>query len=247
MITTPDQFEQNPIDILETCFKGTQNVMELALQNHARVLIASTSEIYGDPQVTPQSEKYWGNTNSFGPRSCYDEGKRVAEALAYGYKRHHGLEIRIARIFNTYGPYMQINDGRAVPNFIAAAMQGRSIQIYGDGSATRCFQFVSDCVTGLTALMQSDYAGPVNIGTELETPVDDLAGLISELVSAKMGNSNKAPIMCLPARQDDPYRRKPDTSLARDILCWKPTVTLNDGLNATVEWFLSTHGAQKKS
>lgn len=195
-------------------------------------------EIYGNPQVIPQSEEYWGNTNSFGPRSCYDEGKRITEALAYGYQRKHGLEVRIARIFNAYGPSMQIADGRAVPNFIAAAMEGRPIRIYGDGSATRCFQFVSDCVAGLHALMKSDYPNPVNIGSDLETRIDEIANTITELVGDKMGSSSTAPVEYFPAREDDPYRRKPDIGLAKDILKWQPKVALRDGLDATVAWFL---------
>ncbi|KAK9777063.1 hypothetical protein AB5N19_12407 [Seiridium cardinale] len=241
---SPDHFEGSAIEILETCFKGTQNMLELAACNKAKILIASTSEIYGDPKVIPQSEKYWGNTNSFGPRCCYDEGKRITEALAYGYQLRYGVEVRIARIFNTYGPSMQIDDGRAIPNFIVAAMKGRPIQIYGDGSATRCFQYVSDLVAGLSTLMKSDYASPVNIGTELETPVADIAGLISELVAGKMGNVDKVSIQYLPARQDDPHRRKPDTSLARDSLHWKPQVALIDGLSATIDWFLSRESSQ---
>jgi UDP-glucuronate decarboxylase len=191
--------------------------------------------------VVPQSERYWGNTNSFGPRSCYDEGKRITEALAFGYQQKHGLEVRIARIFNAYGPSMQIRDGRAVPNFIAAAKEGRPILIYGDGSATRCFQFVSDCVAGLVALMKSNYSRPVNIGSDIETRVDDMAGIITDLVAAKTGNAAAAPIRYLPAREDDPYRRRPDISVAKEVLHWEPTVALRDGLEATVEWFMQTN------
>ncbi|KAH8647277.1 hypothetical protein BX600DRAFT_532778 [Xylariales sp. PMI_506] len=235
---SPDQFDQSPIEILETCFTGTKNMLDLAVSSGARILIASTSEIYGDPKISPQSEKYWGNTNSFGPRACYDEGKRITEALAYGYQLKHGLQVRIARIFNAYGPSMQIRDGRAVPNFIAAAMEGRPIPIYGDGSATRCFQFVTDCVRGLMALMKSDYCRPVNVGSDQETRVDDIARLITEIVATKKGEAAKAPIKYLPAREDDPYQRKPDISLAREVLRWQPTVNLQEGLNATVDYFL---------
>lgn len=201
------------------------------------MILTNRVEIYGDPQVIPQSEKYWGNTNSFGPRSCYDEGKRITEALAYGYQLK-GLEVRIARIFNAYGPAMQAEDGRAVPNFIAAAMQGKPILIYGDGSATRCFQFVSDCVAGLVALMESAYARPVNIGSSVETRIHDIAEIIIELVMAKMGRSTGTKIQHLPARQDDPYRRKPDIGLAQEVVGWSPRIELRDGLAVTVDWFL---------
>lgn len=188
--------------------------------------------------MIPQCETYWGNTNPFGPRSCYDEGKRITEALAYGYQRKYGLQVRIARIFNAYGPSMQIKDGRAVPNFIAAAMQAQPVPIYGDGSATRCFQFVSDCIRGLVALMKSDYSNPINIGSDVETRVSDLAKLITELVAQKLENPTRIPIKYLPAREDDPYRRKPDISVAKKELDWKPVVELYAGLDITVEWFL---------
>ncbi|KAK6074580.1 nucleotide sugar dehydrogenase [Seiridium cupressi] len=224
--------------VTEIYHLGVKNMLDLAVRSEARILIASTSEIYGDPTVIPQTEDYWGNTNSFGPRSCYDEGKRITEALAYAYQRRHGLEVRIARIFNAYGPSMQIDDGRAVPNFIAAAMEGRPIVIYGDGSATRCFPFVSDCVAGLVSLMRSEYSRPVNIGSDQETRVDDIGKMIIELVAVKMGNVSDASIRYLPLREDDPYRRKPDISLARKQLNWSPQVPLGDGLEATVAWFV---------
>ena len=194
-------------------------------------------EIYGDPQVAVQSESYFGNVNSFGPRSCYDEGKRVAEALAYSYRLENGLDVRVARIFNAYGPWMEINDGRAVPNFIAAAMEGRPISIYGDGSATRCFQFATDCVTGLAALMESDYGGPVNIGSNHEVPVRDIARMISRVVAEKTG-APVVPICLLQKRQDDPTRRKPDITTADRELGWAPSVQLEQGIALTVDWFL---------
>ncbi|KAF4965247.1 hypothetical protein FSARC_6926 [Fusarium sarcochroum] len=242
---SPDHFEKSPIDVLETCFQGTKNIMDLATGCGARVLIASTSEIYGDPKVIPQSEKYWGNTNSYGPRSCYDEGKRITEALAYGYQRKHNLQVRIARIFNAYGPSMQLRDGRAVPNFIAAAMQGRPISVYGDGSATRCFQYVADCVEGLVLLMNSDYTRPVNLGSDMETSVGDIAQMIVELVAAKTGTAAKTAIQHLPAREDDPYRRKPDIGLAKEALGWQPRMALRSGLEVTVDWFLAQAKKQK--
>lgn len=195
-------------------------------------------EIYGDALVATQSETYFGNVNSFGPRSCYDEGKRVAEALAYSYRSQHNIEIRIARIFNAYGPWMEINDGRAVPNFIAAAMEGRPISIYGDGTASRCFQFATDCVRGLVALMDSDYRSPVNIGSDREFPVGEVAYMIARVVAAKIGRDMVVPIHLLPKRQDDPVRRKPDITVARKELGWRPMVPLEQGIDATVDWFL---------
>lgn len=208
-------------------------------------MVLATSEVYGDPEVVPQAETYFGNVNCFGPRSCYDEGKRIEEALAYAYQRKHGVQIRIARIFNTYGPSMRIQDGRAVPNFIAAALDGRPITIYGDGSATRSFQFVTDCISGLMALMNSDYASPVNIGNDLETSVGDIATLIADLVAAKIGQKgNPTTVAYLPARKDDPHRRKPDISLAREVLGWRPTVELREGLAATVDYFIQKRKMQ---
>lgn len=203
------------------------------------------AEIYGDPKVIPQSEGYWGNTNSYGPRSCYDEGKRITEALAYGYQRKHMVQVRIARIFNAYGPSMQLRDGRAVPNFIAASMQGKQISVYGDGSATRCFQYVTDCVAGLVSLMNSGHTRPVNIGSDIETSVGDIAQMIIDLVAAKTGVASKATIQYLPAREDDPYRRKPNIGLAKEALGWQPRMALRDGLEATVDWFLAQAKKQK--
>lgn len=211
-----------------------------------RPSLTTRAEIYGDPEVFPQSEKYWGNTNSYGPRSCYDEGKRITEALAYGYQRKHKLEVRIARIFNAYGPSMQLRDGRAVPNFIAAAMQGESISIYGDGSATRCFQYVTDCVAGLVSLMNSAHTRPVNIGSDAETSVGDIAQMITDLVAAKTGSAKETKVQYLPARENDPYRRKPDIALAKKALGWEPKVTLGDGLEATVDWFLAQAKKQEE-
>ncbi|KAL6229773.1 hypothetical protein BDW75DRAFT_249267 [Aspergillus navahoensis] len=235
---SPDQFEETPVQILETCFRGTKNILDLAMKHRARVLIASTSEIYGDPKVIPQPENYWGNVNSFGPRSCYDEGKRISEALAYAYKTKHCLEIRIARIFNTYGPHMRRDDGRAVPNFITAAIDGRPMVVYGDGNATRCFQYVSDCVAGLVRLMQSDYDLPVNIGSNSEIRVREFAEMVAQAVAAKTGTV-PVPINYLPARQDDPERRKPDISIAQQALRWEPVVPLQEGLERSIEWFLA--------
>ncbi|KEY72376.1 hypothetical protein S7711_01050 [Stachybotrys chartarum IBT 7711] len=235
---SPDHFDVSPIEILETCFRGTKNVLDLAVRYKARVLLASTSEIYGDPHVVPQSERYCGNVNCFGPRSCYDEGKRVAESLAYAYRAQHGIEVRIARIFNAYGPHMKLTDGRAVPNFIAAAMEGKPIAVYGDGSATRCFQYATDCVGGLAALMNSEYQGPVNIGSDREMPVGEIADMIARLVASKLGDGAPVPIRYLPKREDDPVRRKPDITVAWKQLGWRPRVSLEEGIDRTIDWFL---------
>jgi UDP-glucuronate decarboxylase len=264
---SPDHFAVSPIEILETNFLGTKNVLNLAVIRKARVLLASTSgeslrratvrpdepavpnlrrlpEIYGDPQIDCQPETYWGNVNSFGPRSCYDEGKRSLEALAYAFQTSHNVEVRIARIFNAYGPHMQLDDGRAVPNFIAAAMEGTPLTIYGDGSATRCFQHASDCVRGLEALMNSNHKGPVNIGSDREVPVGDIARMITKVVATRMGQAKPTPVNFEPKRQDDPTKRKPDISLAKEVLGWSPQVPLEQGIASTVDWFLATKGIE---
>lgn len=192
-----------------------------------------------------QAESYRGNVNCFGPRSCYDEGKRVAESLAYGYQYSHGLEVRVARIFNAYGPHMTVNDGRAVPNFISAAIEGSRIVIYGDGSATRCFQFATDCVSGLRLLMESDVTEPVNIGSDNEMPVGQMAGIVADLVARKLGKAKRVPIVFLPKRTDDPMRRKPDIGLAKRTLGWQPVVELEEGVGRTVDWFLERAEGKK--
>lgn len=193
--------------------------------------------MYGDPLVCPQGEQYWGNVNPFGPRSCYDEGKRVAEALAYAYRHQFNTTIRIARIFNAYGPGLRPDDGRVVSNFIVAALEGKSIDVIGDGLSTRCFQFVTDCVRGLELLMNSDYDGPVNIGSQVETAVIDLADLIGDMV-AKRVKKPKIKINYLPKRDDDPFRRKPDTGLAKRVLGWEAEVSLERGLHESIEWYI---------
>ncbi|KAJ5661814.1 uncharacterized protein N7477_009430 [Penicillium maclennaniae] len=197
------------------------------------------SEVYGDPLVHPQPENYWGNVNPFGPRSCYDEGKRVAEALCFAYREQHGVDIRIARIFNTYGPRMSSSDGRVVSNFIAAALAGEDLKITGDGSATRSFQYVTDCLAGLYTLMNNDYAeGPVNIGNEGEFTIQQLAEIVNELVSEITGHA-KVQITYHPKVADDPTLRRPQTSLAERVLHWTPRVQLREGLRKTIEWHIS--------
>ncbi|KAF4341559.1 UDP-glucuronic acid decarboxylase 1 [Fusarium beomiforme] len=235
---SPVHFETQPIDILQTCFNGASNVLDYALKHNARVLLASTSEVYGDSQIACQREDYRGNVNCFGPRACYDEGKRVMEALGYAYQAEHGLEVRIARIFNAYGPFMTPEDGRAVPNFIMAALKREPITIYGDGHATRCFQHANDCVRGLEALMNSDYQGPVNIGSDLEIEISEIADIISRVVAEKTGYEDPIAVQLLPKREDDPTRRKPDISLAERVLGWKPRVSLEEGVATTVDWFI---------
>ncbi|KAI1271186.1 UDP-glucuronic acid decarboxylase 1 [Xylaria sp. FL0933] len=239
---SPKRFPEAPLGILNTCFIGTTNVLELGKRTGARVLLASTSEIYGDPLVCPQPESYHGNTNPFGPRSCYDEGKRVAEALAFAYRKQYNVDIRIARIFNAYGPGLRPDDGRVVPNFVTAALKGENIVITGDGTASRCFQFGIDCCEGLMALMESNYLKPVNIGRDSETTVGELAKLVAEIVSKKTG---KPPVGVTLGQkpEDDPYRRVPDTTIAKKELGWSAKVDLTQGLETTVDWFIAAQAA----
>ncbi|KAL2670032.1 hypothetical protein Neosp_014912 [[Neocosmospora] mangrovei] len=227
---SPVHFETRPIDILQTCFNGATNVLDYAVKHNARILLTSTSE------------DYRGNVNCFGPRACYDEGKRVMEALAYGYHLEHGLEVRIARIFNAYGPFMNEDDGRAVPNFIMSALKGEPMTIFGDGHSTRCFQYAKDCVEGLEALMNSDYSSPVNIGSDHEIEISEIAETIAQVVASKLGHRNSVPINLLPAREDDPINRKPDTTLAETVLGWRPKVSLQEGISSTVDWFIEREG-----
>lgn len=202
------------------------------------LLLTKAPEIYGDPQVVPQPETYFGNVNSFGPRSCYDEGKRVSEALAHSYRTQHGVSVRVARIFNAYGPSMAADDGRAVPNFVAAAIGGAPIRIYGDGRATRCFHYAADCVEGLAALMESGYEGPVNIGSDREVTVGEVARLVAQVVASKTGRDEMTPIIYLPKREDDPVRRRPDITVAQQQLGWRPKVSLEQGIALMVDSFL---------
>ncbi|OOF93144.1 hypothetical protein ASPCADRAFT_517321 [Aspergillus carbonarius ITEM 5010] len=238
---SPVQYQKHPVDTINTAYLGTKNLLDLARQHNARILLSSTSEIYGEPQVHPQPETYWGNVNSFGPRSCYDEGKRAAEALAYSYIQEYGTDVRIARIFNTYGPRMQPGDGRVVSNFVAAAISGQPIIITGDGSATRSFLYVDDCIQGLDALMRSNHTGPVNIGNDKETTIEDLANLVRALVQRRTGRPSPR-IVKRPRPEDDPTRRQPDIGLARRLLDWKPVISLEEGLLKTIQWQMSLEG-----
>ena len=206
-------------------------MLGLAKRVKARMLLTSTSEIYGDPKVHPQPETYWGNVNTIGPRSCYDEGKRVAETMMYSYRNQNKVEVRVARIFNTFGPRMHPNDGRVVSNFIIQALQDKPLTIYGDGSNTRSFQYVSDLVDGLHALMNGEYDGPVNLGNPDEYSVGEFAKYIKELTGSK------SDILHLEESQDDPTQRKPDITLAKEEIGWEPRVSVEDGLRKAIEYF----------
>ncbi len=230
-LASPLFYQKMPLETLLVNSLGTLNALELAKKNNAKFLQASTSEVYGDPLQHPQKESYYGNVNTVGARSCYDEGKRFAETAAMEYGKKYGLEIRIARIFNTYGPRMRSDDGRVVPNFIVQALQGKPLTVYGKGKQTRSFCYISDQVAGLTALMGSDYAMPVNIGNPEEITILTLAEKIKSLTGSE------SEIKFLPLPEDDPARRRADISLAREKLGWQPKVPLEDGLEKTVEWF----------
>ena len=228
---SPPHYMYNPVKTIKTNTVGTVNMLGLAKRTKAKILIASTSEVYGDPEVHPQPESYWGNVNPIGPRACYDEGKRVAETLAYAYNKQSGVDIRVARIFNTYGPRMHANDGRVVSNFVIQALEKKPITIYGSGDQTRSFQYVSDLVSGLVALMASEYTHPVNIGNPEEKSISTFARLIRDMVG---GDSQ---IVHMPAVEDDPQRRRPDITRAKAELKWEPKVPLEKGLAKTVEYF----------
>jgi UDP-glucuronate decarboxylase len=230
---SPIHYQRDPVQTLKTSVHGSINVLGLAKRLKARVLQASTSEVYGDPHVHPQTEDYWGNVNPIGIRACYDEGKRAAETLFFDYHRQHGLQVKIARIFNTYGPRMHLNDGRVVSNFIVQALQGEPITLYGDGLQTRSFCYVDDLVGGLMQLMDSprDVTGPINLGNPNEITIRELAETIKELCGSK------SQIIFRPLPQDDPKQRKPDIGLARARLNWEPTVPLRQGLEKTIPHF----------
>ena len=228
---SPIHYQSNPIKTVKTCTIGVINMLGLAKKNKAKILQASTSEVYGDPEIHPQKEDYNGNVNTLGFRSCYDEGKRCAETLFMDYKREHSLNIKIVRIFNTYGPNMTKNDGRVVSNFIIQALDGKDITVYGDGSQTRSFQFVDDLVKGLLKMMNSDFAGPVNLGNPVELSMKDLASRVIKLTNS----SSKIIYKKLP--DDDPKRRRPDISLASSKLGWNPVIDLETGLQKTINYF----------
>ncbi len=229
---SPIHYQKNPVRTIRTAVHGTLNMLDMAREVHAKLLIASTSEVYGDPQQHPQTESYWGHVNPIGPRACYDEGKRCAEALTVSYARQYGIQTRIARIFNTYGPRMHVNDGRVVSNFVVQALRGEPITIYGDGAQTRSFCYVSDLVDGFVNFMALPRdPGPVNLGNEREITIAELAELTIALTGAR---SN---LVRQPLPTDDPIRRRPDTTKARELLGWNPRVSVEDGLRATIEDF----------
>ncbi len=232
---SPNDYLQYPIPTLKVGSLGTHNTLGLAKNKDARYLLASTSEVYGDPQVNPQPETYWGHVNPIGPRGVYDEAKRFAEAMTLAYQRYHGLETRIVRIFNTYGPRMRLNDGRVVPNFIHQALVGDPITVYGDGSQTRSFQYYSDLVDGIYRLLFSDEKLPVNIGNPSEMTILEFAHAVLEIARS---NSEIIYVQPEDARvRDDPKMRRPDISKARRVLGWEPKVNLADGLAKTIEFF----------
>lgn len=228
---SPPHYQYNPVKTIKTSTMGTINMLGLAKRIRARMLLTSTSEIYGDPKVHPQPESYWGNVNTIGPRSCYDEGKRVAETMMYSYKKQNNVDVRVARIFNTFGPRMHPNDGRVVSNFIIQALQNKPLTIYGDGSNTRSFQYVSDLVDGLHALMNGGYDGPVNLGNPDEYTVKDFAEFV------RTSTNSKSDIQFLEKSEDDPTQRKPDISLAKKVIGWAPKVKVKDGLQITTDYF----------
>ncbi len=230
---SPPHYQYNPIKTAKTSVYGAMNMLGLAKRTHARILQASTSEVYGDPEVHPQPESYRGNVNPIGIRSCYDEGKRMAETLFFDYHRQHDVDIKVIRIFNTYGPRMNQNDGRVVSNFIVQALKGEDITIYGDGSQTRSFCYVDDMIEGMIRMMNSrdGFTGPVNLGNPGEFTMKQLADIVIELTHS----SSKIVYMPLPS--DDPTQRKPIIDLAQKELSWQPTIKLEDGLKKTIEYF----------
>jgi UDP-glucuronate decarboxylase len=230
---SPPIYQLNPVGTMLTNFQGTLHGLELARSINARFIQASTSEIYGSPAINPQPETYWGNVNSVGPRSCYDEGKRAAETLCFDFKRQYRVDTRIVRIFNTYGPGMSINDGRVVSNFIVNALKGKALNIYGDGSQTRSFCFIEDLIEGLIRIAEvpSDFSGPINLGNDEEKSMIDLAKLIINLTESK------SEIQFSELPQDDPLQRRPDLSLAIKMLNWQPKSSLKLGLRKTIDYF----------
>ena len=231
---SPPRYLETPIQTLRTGSLGTDNALQFALENNARFIMASTSEVYGDPTISPQVETYWGNVNSIGERSCYDEAKRYAEALCMAYWREYQANIGIVRIFNTYGPRLDPTDGRVVSNFVCQALQGQNLTVYGDGSQTRSFCYVDDEIRGILALLDSNERGPINIGNPVEFTMLELAELVLELT----GSQSQLVYEALPA--DDPLQRCPDITLARQLLKWEPTVDLREGLRNTIDWFQKT-------
>ena len=230
---SPIHYQFNPVKTAKTSFLGTYNMLGLARRVGARLLLASTSEVYGDPEVHPQPERYWGSVNPIGVRSCYDEGKRIAETLCFDYQRMNGVEVRVARIFNTYGPRMLLDDGRVVSNFIVQALRGEPLTLYGDGSQTRSFCYVSDLIEGLIRLMNGEHSGPINLGNPEEFTIRQLAQLVRMQINPELQLEEN------PLPEDDPQQRQPAIDLARQQLDWQPTVSLEQGLAPTIDSFRS--------
>jgi UDP-glucuronate decarboxylase len=230
---SPVHYQYNGIKTIKTSVMGAINTLGLAKRTRSKILQASTSEVYGDPEVHPQPETYFGNVNTLGPRACYDEGKRCAETLFMNYHEQNRVKIKIARIFNTYGPKMSSNDGRVVSNFIVQALKGEDITIFGDGTHTRSFQYIDDLIEGLLKLMNTadDFTGPVNLGNPVEVSMSDLAGMIIKMTGSK------SKLTYLPLPQDDPKQRRPDITLAKKELGWEPVIGLENGLGRTIEYF----------
>lgn len=231
---SPRAYQSDPLLTLNTCVIGTINILELAKKYNAKILLSSTSEVYGDPTISPQNEAYWGNVNPIGIRSCYDEGKRVAETYAMEYKNKYGVQIKIVRIFNTYGPRMDKNDGRVVSNFINQCMNGAPITIYGDGSQTRSLCYIDDLLDGFDKMMNSDVVGPINLGNPCEMTISEIATKIKKII----GSNSTFVFEELP--KDDPMQRKPDISKANELLGWSPTINFNSGIELTADYFASS-------
>ncbi len=229
------QYQKDPIKTSKINFIGTLNMLELAQKTKAKFLLASSSEVYGNPKEHPQKEVYWGYVNSIGKRSCYDEGKRIAESLTFDFFRAHNLDIKIARIFNTYGPRIQPKDGRVISNFISQALQNKPLTIYGEGHQTRSFCFIFDLISGLIKLMNSKYNGPINLGNPEEYSIFNLAQIICDKVGINFKFSTH------PLPENDPLARKPDIKLANDCLCWSPKINLSSGLDQTINYFKKNH------
>ena len=230
---SPIHYQSDPVKTIQTNILGSINVLELAKKNKAKILQASTSEVYGDPTVSPQIESYWGNVNPIGIRSCYDEGKRAAETLFFDYNRQYGLNIKVCRIFNTYGPNMAKNDGRVISNFIVQALDNKNLSIYGDGSQTRSFCYVDDLINGLMQVMNTEdsFVGPINLGNDLELSIKDIAKKVIDLSNSKSSIEYLMPV------SDDPMQRKPDLTLANNIIDWNPKVGIDQGISFTIDYF----------
>jgi len=241
---SPPHYQYNAVKTIKTSFMGTLNMLGLAKRTKARFLITSTSEVYGDPEVHPQHEDYWGHVNPIGPRACYDEGKRVAETLTYGFHRQDNVDVRVARIFNTYGPRMNPYDGRVVSNFIMQALKGEPMTIYGDGTQTRSFQYIHDLIDGLIALMNSDETRPVNLGSSDEFTIHDFAQLVKEVVQEVQGEDGltnghamEAGIIHKDMPTDDPQKRRPDTTRAKEVLDWQPRWSIRMGVEEMARYY----------